>query len=96
MIAKTYPYRRITYKHKQAVARARGVQMKRMNLKIMGLAYSTQAFVSQNRTLSMQDLIGTIVHEALHYSFTYKGKSICTRTEHILMKKIAEELALPI
>ena len=96
MIAKNYRYRRITYKHNVAVSRARGVQMKRMHHRILGLASSTEAFVSQNRTMSMQDLIGTIVHEALHYSFTYKRKSICTRTEHILMKMIAEELALPI
>lgn len=48
-------------------------------------------WVAKNK-LNDSMLIGTLLHESLHYCTTIDGKDICTKDEHLVMKWLGEDI----
>ena len=47
-------------------------------------------WISSNK-LSDDELVGTILHESLHYLVTFNGNDICEKDEHQVMAKLGDD-----
>ena len=57
---------------------------------LYGESDGVKIWICKNK-LSDQDLVGTILHESLHYICTFNNKDICEKDEHYVMKLLGEE-----
>jgi hypothetical protein len=49
-----------------------------------------QIWISSNK-LSDDELVGTILHESLHYIATFDNNEICEKDEHYVMSKLGDD-----
>ena len=55
-----------------------------------GESDDNKIWISKNK-LNDQELIGTILHESLHYICTFNGNDICTKDEHYVMSILGDD-----
>eukprot|EP01083_Nonionella_stella_P004334 12513_1 len=73
-----------------AIKRVHTAKLKRDNDYDFGEADDENMWITACQ-LSDEGLVGTILHEALHYIATFNGKDICEKDEHFVIKLLGDD-----
>ena len=74
-----------------AIRRVNTAKVKRDNDYDFGEADDESMWISACK-VSDEHLVGTILHEALHYIATFNGKDICEKDEHFVIKMLGDDV----
>ena len=85
------PPRKIEMHFESAIAKVENAKLCAASEWAHGESDDTCIWIPANK-LNDTMLMGTILHESLHYIATFDGKDICTRDEHLAMKWLGENI----
>jgi len=74
----------------EAIERVNNARVIREADGLWGESDDTRIWIPANKTNDTV-LMGTILHEALHYLCTFNGKDICEKDEHYVMELLGEQ-----
>merc|ERR1712080_565300 len=75
---------------KDAIKRVETTKLQPDDDETYGEADEDNIFITE-APLSDEALIGTILHEALHFMATLNGKEICEKDEHTVIKALGDD-----
>lgn len=81
----------IKYDFNSCLDRVKNTILAKENEILHGESDGYKIWISKNK-LNDGHLIGTILHESLHYAATFNDKEICEKDEHYVMELLGESL----
>ena len=85
-----YKYIEITYDYEAAYRRVRSTKLCPMNDDCHGESDESGIWICKNK-IDYPELVGTILHEALHYFAYFNNKEICEKDEHYVMRALGDD-----
>jgi len=83
-------YIEITYDYEAAYRRVRSTKLCPSNDYCYGESDESGIWICKNK-IDYPELVGTILHEALHYFAYFNKKEICEKDEHYVMKILGDD-----
>ena len=80
----------ITYDYESAYRRIRSTKLCPSNDYCYGVSDGSQIWICKNK-IDYAELVGTILHEALHYFAFFNNKEICEKDEHYVMRILGDD-----
>ena len=81
---------RVNFSFNTAKDKVKNTRLGKEDEDLHGEASFYKIWISSNK-LSDDELVGTILHESLHYIATFNGNEICEKDEHIVMAKLGDD-----
>jgi len=81
---------RVNFSFNTAKDKVKNTTVSKEDEDLHGEASFYKIWISSNK-LSDDELVGTILHESLHYIATFNGNEICEKDEHIVMAKLGDD-----
>ena len=81
----------ITYDFNTAINKVENTRLGSESEFLNGESDDTTIWISKNK-ISDDYLVGTILHESLHYLAKFNNKDICEKDEHYIMSKLGEDI----
>jgi len=83
-------YIEITYDYEAAYRRVRSTKLCPANDYCYGESDESGIWICKNK-IDYAELVGTILHEALHYFAYFNKKEICEKDEHYVMRILGDD-----
>ena len=80
----------ITYDYEAAYRRVSSTKLCPANEFCYGVSDETGIWICKNK-IDYAELVGTILHEALHYFAYFNNKEICEKDEHYVMRLLGDD-----
>ncbi len=80
----------IEYNFNSSIERIKNTKVSNSNEDLYGESDFDTIWISANK-LSDDHLVGTILHESLHYLATFNKNDICEKDEHYVMRLLGED-----
>ena len=88
---RSYPIDSVRVDVERAVERVRRcIVSPHVSADAWGESDDEQVFISAAQLFTDSELLGTMLHEALHYCGTWKGHDIATHIEHMAMRALGD------
>lgn len=83
-------YIEITYDYEAAYRRVKSTKLCPANDDCHGESDDSGIWICKNK-IDYPELVGTILHEALHYFAYFNNKEICEKDEHYVMRALGDD-----
>ena len=74
----------------QAIQKVERAKVTRASEELHGESDDTRIWIPSNKMNDIR-LMGTLLHEALHYICTFNGRDICCKDEHYVMQLLGDD-----
>ena len=81
---------KIDFDYKTAFSRIRNTKLSPESEDMHGESDYETIWISKNK-ISDAELLGVIIHEALHYFATFNDQEICEKDEHFIMRNLGDD-----